>query len=160
MNPAPLLSWHTCSHFVVLNNKKRDGIGRKAASSFLCWHAALPVSRILFELSGAHAGQGRCLTALHSLSPRAVYQCHGRSTIHTPPILCLQQLPFLRINRPLGFQMQSNVSRVSNGTLLLCSSPAHLFTSSPAPLFGHLMLLLSPPARRSCPPSISVDESP
>lgn len=83
MNPAPVLELINLSIFCGFITTK----GAVAESSLLLPELAhcTSCSRILFELSGAHAGQGRCLTDLHSLFPQAVYHCHNHSP-NQPPL--------------------------------------------------------------------------
>lgn len=78
-------------------------------------------SCILFELSGAHAGQGRCLTDLRSLFPQAVYHCHSPN--EAPPF---SLSAFLKINRSASALDALRHGCLCSGPLLPPSCSAHL----------------------------------
>lgn len=73
--------YYTFNPFVILQVLLVDCTVKPPPTSW----AGTSCSRILFELSGAHAAQGRCLTDLRSLFPQAVYHCHGHSPNQTLP---------------------------------------------------------------------------
>lgn len=112
--------------------------------------------RILFELSGAHAGHGRCLTDLHSLFPWAVYHCHSHGPNQTlpPRPLCLQQPAFLKINRSASALRCTQTPVTPHCSL-------HVFFFSTLPIFHlsgsvHLITCVSLHLPHTAPHSLTV----
>lgn len=114
-----------------------------------------PLYRILFELSGAHAGQGRCLSDLHSPFPRAVYHCHSPN--QTPPLSQLSsKIQQICLRRSCLWQhIAPSFSRRSSPTWL-SRAPHHLCCSSVASCCSPVPLTIS---LRVLSPSVSTDKS-